>query len=116
MEVTNYLLSGMILQVFHPGGGWFVHFVVHREVQNLEYEQKEAKRQVGDTKDNDLQKECLGVSKQTLPIRVYPTSIVNPKHIRLFSHQEIPGSTMSVPTVTMDRINYLKIARYQVPW
>ena len=31
------------------------------EVQNLEYEQKEAKRQVGDTKDNDLQKECLGV-------------------------------------------------------
>jgi len=27
----------------------------------LEYEQKEAKRQVGDTKDNDLQKECLGV-------------------------------------------------------
>eukprot|EP00434_Breviolum_minutum_P016302 symbB.v1.2.014364.t1/scaffold1022.1/size143637/2 len=44
-----------------------VHIKVHEQkVQNLEYEQKEAKRQVGDTKDNDLQKERDMHSEQLL--------------------------------------------------
>ena len=42
-------LFGMMLRAF--------------EVQNLEYEHKEAKRQVNDTGENDLQKECLGWSR-----------------------------------------------------